>query len=156
MTAHYVEQTPKTVYLHWTAGNYGQVFTAYHACITVRRSYILPWTWVAKVVKSHPYDRKLNVHTAYRNGDSVALSCCGAAKNYPIRREQIEVMCLEAARVCLKYNIPVDKDHIISHARAARLDGYYPERVDFDGRDDELIGKIRYYANKIKAGDLKP
>ena len=157
MTAHYVEQTPKTLYLHWTGvDSYSRTFTDYHTCITVRRSWFKPWTWVAEVKRMHPYDKALHHHTYRRNTDAVAISCCGAGRNTPIRKEQVEVMALEAARACIRYNIPLDSDHIQTHAESARILKYWPERVDFDGRGDELRAKIQYYANKIKTGELKP
>ena len=108
MTATYETQVPLKVYLHWSAGAYTTVFPDYHTNIKARRSLIKPWTRVAEVVRVHPYDRRLYHHTAYRNKDAVAISCCGAGNGYPILPQQIEVMCAEAARVCKQYNIPVD------------------------------------------------
>ena len=152
MTATYETQVPLKVYLHWSAGAYTTVFPDYHTNIKARRSLIKPWTRVAEVVRVHPYDRRLYHHTAYRNKDAVAISCCGAGNGYPILPQQIEVMCAEAARVCKQYNIPVDDQHIFTHGRAARIDNYFPERVDFDGKDEEFMGKIRYYLNRLHKG----
>lgn len=157
MTAHYETQNPKTIYLHWSGvDSYSRVFTDYHTCITARRSWYKPWTWVAEAKYMHPYNKALHHHTWRRNTDAIAVSCSGAGPNTPIRKEQVEVMCLAVARAAVKYNIPVDSDHILTHAESARALGYWPERTDFDGRGDELRAKIRYYVNKIKAGELKP
>ncbi len=157
MTAHYEAQIPRRLFLHWTGvDSYSATFTDYHTCITVRRSWFKPWTWVAELKRMHPYLKALHHHTYRANRDAVALSCCGAGPHTPIRKEQVEVMCLEAARICHRYNIPVDSDHVQTHAESAISFSYYPERTDFDKRGDELRTKIRYYLGKIKSGELKP
>jgi len=150
MTAHIEKQIPQRLYLHWTGvGNYRQLFTDYHCSVQ-------NWLGVARVVHVHPYTKALHHHTYKRNTNAVAISCCGGVEGYPITRGQVEKMCEEAAKVCIKYHIPPDSYHVKTHAESAQEVGYYPERVDFDGQGDTLRGKIRWYIQKLTSGGFDP
>lgn len=151
MTIHIETQQPDHLYLHWSGDDsYRQVFSAYHC--NIQALWPLP---LARVVHTNAYDTLLHRHTANRNTNGVAISCCGGTSRYPITKYQVEAMCLEGARVCVRFNIPVDKEHVATHCEVAIIDGYYPERIDFEGRGDELRTKLRWYYGRLKDGRIK-
>jgi hypothetical protein len=126
--------------LHWTAGDYLTTFSAYHFCLTG-----------ALAVRVHAtHDLRANMrdlrressgdyaaHTAGRNSFSVGIAICamrGATPHdfadYPLTPDQVEALCLVAARIAAFYEIALDA--IRTHAEAALDDGY------FGAGDDEV------------------
>lgn len=156
MTATYERQTPKRIFLHWTAGNYTQVFSDYHTSITAPRSLRHLGKRVAKLVRTHPYDKALHHHTYKANTNAVAISTCSNAPGCPPLPDQVELMCKEVAYLSIDFGIPIDTYHCQTHAESALEIGYYPERIDYDGRGDELRSKARWYKDKILRAGYKP
>lgn len=130
------------VYLHWTAGWYGQGFEDYHICIDADGSYELMTDSLADTL----------AHTWGRNTGSIgiALECCVGAKVVDVAGEhftrlgdnpptdsQIETMCQICAKICEKLAIPIE--NVMTHAEAAEEDGYGIDSDDPDCRWDLAV-----------------
>lgn len=103
------------VYLHWTAGAYYATFTDYHFCITGD----------GDIIQTHDFSSAVAA-TWKRNSGSVAIALCcalGANErslgNYPPTQDQIETLADFVAQVCDVLDIPIDKDHVLTHGEAA-------------------------------------
>jgi hypothetical protein len=44
---------------------------------------------------------------------------------YPLTEERIDGLCLVGAKLAKAYKVPIDAEHIMSHAEAAVIDGYF-------------------------------
>ncbi|MCD2434778.1 N-acetylmuramoyl-L-alanine amidase [Acidaminococcus sp. NSJ-142] len=157
----------EAIYVHWTAGNYTQLFDDYHLLITgdgAIYSSTDDWTQVL-------------AHTWNRNTGAlgIALCCAYDARMYgdcsydlgpfPPTKLQVESTSLLLALLSRKLGIPIDSGHMMTHAEAADLDGYGPwmagtpqfekwdlyELQDYDGvwkpGGDVLRGKALYYTH---------
>lgn len=153
------------VYLHWTAGHYGQAYDDYHICIDEDGSVYIMEDF-----------RETLAHTYMRNRYAVGVSmlCCVEAEarsgynawlGYePPTTAQIESLAQVVAVLAEEFNLPLDtSDYVMTHCEAADLDGYGPhgggcERWDLwylpdaYGADGELVpggdlirGKAAYY-----------
>lgn len=113
-------RAPK-IYLHWTAGNYNQTFDEYHLCILGDGS----------VRQTRPLS-EIPAATYQRNSGSIAIALCCAVnatpKNLgscPPTDAQIECAAQIVAVLADALGIPIDLDHVMTHAEAAdNLDGY--------------------------------
>ena len=112
------------IYLHWTAGHYGQYYlNDYHIAIDADGS----------IYVDHDLDEVL-AHTYHRNSGAVGitLACCVGATSDDIGSEpptsdQIEVMAQVIAVVTDGLWLTIDKDHVMTHGEAAdNEDGIYP------------------------------
>lgn len=115
------------VYLHWTAGHYGQCYDDYHLCIDKDGSIFL--------MCDRFTERKS--HTLGRNSGAVGISlcCCANAKvsadgvvdlgSEPPTAIQIEVMAEVIAILADEFELPLDTDtFVMTHCEAAWKDGY--------------------------------
>lgn len=112
------------IYLHWTAGHYGQYYlNDYHIAIDYDGS----------IYVEHDLDEVL-AHTYRRNTGAVGitLACCvGATSNdlgsEPPTAAQVEVMAQVIAVVADGLWLTIDKNHVLTHGEAAdNEDGIYP------------------------------
>lgn len=112
------------IYLHWTAGHYGQYYlNDYHITIDADGS----------IYVDHDLDEVL-AHTYHRNSGAVGitLACCvGAASenlgSEPPTSEQIEAMAQVVVAVADGLWLTIDKNHVLTHGEAAdNEDGIYP------------------------------
>lgn len=140
------------IYLHWTAGRYGQVFSDYHISIDYDGRIYLP------------YDcRNLTVyrsHTWQRNSRAIGIALCAAygaeANNgwncdfgsQPVTDAQIEAMSLVVATICKHAGIPLD--HVLTHCEAAVEDDYGPGSGDPETRWD--LWFLKDYDGQMKPG----
>lgn len=155
------------IYLHWTAGSYGNVFPDYHLCIKGDGS----------VYATTPDWTEVLSHTWYRNTGAlgIALCCAYGAQlfadgrmelgDYPPTPAQVESVSLLLAYLGPLLNIPLAYPFVMTHAEAADVDGYGPEMagtpqfekwdlwklLDYDGTwkngGDVLRGKAVFYQN---------
>jgi hypothetical protein len=93
------------IYLHWTAGDYATVFPSYHYCITFASG-------EARVVAG------LSI-SAMRDARPEDFG------PFPLVRPAIDALCVVAAALACAYRIPIDADHVMTHAEAALVDGYF-------------------------------
>jgi hypothetical protein len=112
------------LYLHWSAGHYGQFFDDYHINIDQDGSVHVTTNDFSQT-KSHTYKR----NTA---AIGISLACCyGATKNNlgnePPTSIQIESMSQVVAVLCKALDLTVDIYRVMTHAEAANnLDGLNP------------------------------
>ena len=131
------------VYLHWSAGHYGQFFDDYHINIDSDGSFYVATGDFSDVLS----------HTYRRNSGSVgiSMSCCAFATtndlgDEPPTEEQIESMAKVIVAVCDGLWLTIDKDHVMTHGEAAdNEDGIYPHeyygpRTTCERWDLELLG----------------
>ena len=126
------------LYLHWTAGTYGQVFDDYHINIDEHGEIYLTCNTL----------RDLKSHTWNRNSRSVGITLCcakGAVLNYrwkpvfagyPPTEEQVEQMAIVIAILCRELELEISFTTVKTHAEVALLDGYGPGQDDPDLRWD--------------------
>lgn len=139
----------KRVYLHWTAGHYGQVYDDYHISIDSDGSIYLPYNCTDLNVKRN--------HTYRRNTSSIAIACCGCfdatAEPYdlgtePITKQQIETMAYLVAVICKHAWLSVGD--VLTHCEIAKVDGYGPYSGDAETRWD--LWFLQDYDGKWKPG----
>jgi len=124
------------IYTHWSAHDYAAVFPAYHFCVVQTPSGIL-------VVNTH--DVRENMRNVYENPDApyaahtrgrnshalgISIMAMEGAKpddfgRYPLTEALIDGLCVVGARLAAFYDVPIDADHIMSHAEAAVREGYF-------------------------------
>lgn len=112
------------IYLHWTAGHYGQYYlNDYHIAIDYDGSIYI----------EHDLDEVL-AHTYRRNTGAVGitLACCVGATSDDLGSEpptnaQIEAMAQVIVAVADGLWLTIDKNHVLTHGEAAdNEDGIYP------------------------------
>lgn len=111
------------LYLHWTGMHYGQQFSDYHINIDYDGTIY---------VSTDNMDEQLS-HTWHRNTGAVgiALDCAYGAGSEdlgsePPTDEQIETMAKVIAVLSNALDVPIDKQHIMTHGEAANCeDGDY-------------------------------
>jgi hypothetical protein len=143
------------IYLHWSAGHYGQFFDDYHLNIDSD----------GNIYASTDDLTERKAHTWRRNTGAIGVSmaCCAFATTNDLGDEpptdaQIEAMAMCVASLCKGLEIPVDYDHVMTHCEAAEEDDYGPsttcERWDLwflkNGEErgtggDTIRGKAEYY-----------
>jgi len=124
-------------YLHWSAHSYHAVFPAYHFCVAMTQAGEIVVVHTNRIeanmrdLRKAPYE-PYAAHTRGRNSFAVGISIMameGATPQdfgaYPPTEELIDGLCLVTARVARFYSVPVDADHILTHAEAAVADGYF-------------------------------
>ncbi len=125
------------IYTHWSAHDYGSVFPAYHFCVAMLPS--------GTIVVVNTHDVRENMRDVYegpalpyaqhtRNRNSFALGIAVMAMEgatpfdfgrFPLTEELVDAVCSVGARLAAFYDVPVDADHVMSHAEAALRDGYF-------------------------------
>ncbi|MDF2634000.1 MAG: N-acetylmuramoyl-L-alanine amidase family 2 [Pelosinus sp.] len=112
------------LYLHWSAGHYGQFFDDYHINIDQDGSIYITTNDLSQS-KAHTYKR----NTA---AIGISLACCYGATtdnlgNEPPTSMQIESMSQVVAVLCKTLDLTVDIYRVMTHAEAANnLDGLNP------------------------------
>lgn len=133
------------IYLHWTAVRYGDPSDHYHICID--RDGSLEFM-------CESLEERLQ-HTWNRNTGSIgiAIEGCYDAVAYndddgghyaklgsePPTDEQIKAMAKCVAVICREIEIPIDEEHVMTHAEAADEDGYGLDDDDPDCRWDGAV-----------------
>ena len=143
--ANSLDREPK-IFLHWTAGHYGQAFDDYHICIDKDGSI----DYMRDLAEPSPHG------TFRRNTGSIQISiegCCDSGSNdlgsEPPTNEQIESMAQCIAVIAKSIDIPIDKQHVLTHGEAANLedgsDAHLPYAWWNDGYGDgDTRGDLEY------------
>ncbi len=126
-----------SIYTHWSAHDYHAVFPAYHFCIALAQS--------GEIVVVNTHDVRENMrdvtlqpqlpyaaHTRGRNSFALGVSIMAMAEAkpanfgaFPLTEPLIDGLCLVTAKLARMYAVPLDAEHVMSHAEAARRDGYF-------------------------------
>ena len=127
-----------TLYLHWTAGRYGQAYDDYHLNVDKE----------GEIYKTCRELTDLKAHTWRRNSRAVGIAACCAygaicgADAKPIYAAdpptelQINQMAVVIAILCIALELPIDFEHVRTHYEVAVADGYGPNSDDPDCRWD--------------------
>ena len=140
----------KRIFLHWTAGHYGQYFDDYH--LNIDRNGELYCT-------CHSLTEK-KPHTWQRNTGSVGVTlCCAYNAQFnskpnlgaePPTPQQLRSLAWVIAFLCLGLELPIDYEHVTTHAEIAIKDHYGPFSGDNDLRWDlytlpDIEGDVHIY-----------
>lgn len=117
------------IYLHWTAGRYGQMYDDYHVNIDRDGS-----IWAS----TDDFSETL-AHTWHRNTASIGITLCcgyGATTNdlgdYPPTSEQIDAMAQVVAVLATALWLTIDSERVLTHAEAAdNIDELLPEGDEY-------------------------
>ena len=117
------------IYLHWTAGRYGQMYDDYHVNIDRDGS-----IWAS----TDDFSETL-AHTWHRNTASIGITLCcgyGATTNdlgdYPPTSEQIDAMAQVVAVIAPALRLTIDSERVLTHAEAAdNIDELLPEGDEY-------------------------
>ena len=111
------------IFTHWTAGHYGQFFSDYHINLDFDGSIYVSTNDLTEV----------KAHTWHANTGSVgiALACAYQATSNnlgpePPTNQQISALAQVVRTLCDGLGIPVDFEHVRTHAEQADMDGYGP------------------------------
>lgn len=126
------------IYLHWTAGHYGQIYDDYHVSIDHDGRVYFPDNCADFTA--------FREHTYRRNSRAIGIAVCGcfdacANSGYnltmgtePVTPAQIETMSVMVATICKHAGI--DINDVYTHCEIARIDGYGPFSGDPQTRWD--------------------
>lgn len=125
------------IYTHWSAHDYQSVFPAYHFCIATDAAgeiLVVNTHDVRENMREvyHAPDEPYAAHTRRRNSHALGISIMameGATPadfgRYPLTEELVDGLCLLGAKLARYYGVPIDAEHVMSHAEAALHDGYF-------------------------------
>jgi len=125
------------IYTHWSAHGYDAVFPAYHFCVATAED--------GEIVVVQTHDPRANMrdvyaepeppyaqHTRGRNSYALGISIMGMKGSTPsdfgeapLTEPLIDALCYVGAKIADFYGIEIDADHVMSHAEAARIEGYF-------------------------------
>jgi hypothetical protein len=128
----------RSVVLHWTGGDYDEIFPAYHFCLS----------GASDVIVHATHDLRANMrdlqtgspgayaaHTQGRNSYAAGIAACAmrAATPFdfgrsPLTAHQVEALCIVAAMLVRAYDIA--PAHVRTHAEVALDDGYFGAERD--------------------------
>ena len=123
------------LYIHWTAGRYDQVFEDYHINITGDGD-----------IYAQEFSLFLN-HTYKRNSNAIGIAVDAMYNgtpedfgDYPVTKKQMNVLAQVIAKICIELPIPLDIEHVLTHAEAAdNKDGCYPD-YEYNGYPNGMYG----------------
>jgi len=125
------------IYLHWTAGRYGQLYDDYHFNIDADGSVYQTCTQLTE----------LKSHTWHRNTGAIGI----ALGKFPPTPQQIDAAGKLVAKLAQGLNIPIDRWNVLTHCEAALIDGYGPYSGDAETRWD-----LWYLRDSPGDGAMKP
>lgn len=122
------------VYLHWSGGDYSTVYSSYHFCVALDGdgAGVEQTNDLRKNMRDLKPEDDYAAHTYRRNAFAAGIACMGmqdAAPDdfgrYPLTEALIDGLCRVAAALVKSYRIPLDPQHVLTHAEAAIIDGYF-------------------------------
>lgn len=130
------------IYLHWSAGHYGQFFDDYHVNIDSDGSIYVSTDDLSDVL----------AHTWRRNSGAigVSLACAYDADTQnlgdePPTADQIEAMAQVTWQLCDGLWLTIDKNHVMTHGEAAdNEDGIRPHPTYAPWNDECHDGQTRW------------
>lgn len=122
------------LYLHWSAGRYDAPSSAYHFVVGYRQGELFAQQThdVRENMRQLSEDLEYAAHTRGRNSYAIgvsALSMLDATPHdfgtQPLTEELVDALCGMCAYLAARYDIVIDADHVMTHAEAAIIDGYF-------------------------------
>lgn len=128
----------RSIWLHWTAGDYATVYPAYHFCLSGAHDVRVHATHdLRENMRDVREDPALPyaAHIRGRNSWSIGLAVAAMRDAtpshfgaFPVTQPQLDGLCVVAARLAGAYGIDVAA--IRTHAEAALEDGYFGANSD--------------------------
>lgn len=128
----------KHIYLHWTAGRYGQFFDDYHLNVDAD----------GQVYRTCGSLTERKAHTWKRNTGAISVTlCCALGATYgqkpnfgvmPPTQTQLRSLAWVIAILCAALGLPIAYATVATHGEIAIADGYGPGSGDPDLRWDLL------------------
>ena len=159
----------KTVYMHWTAGHYGQDYDDYHLCIDRDGT----------VYVNCKHFTEYKIHTWMRNHSAIGIAlCCGvdarcwlpdSCEGFKVEKAyensrcahpdcaliQIEVLADVVAILCEELELPITYETVQTHCEAAFEDDYGPGDGDPDMRWDLwFLPDVNLYGELAPGGEM--
>jgi hypothetical protein len=131
----------RRIVLHWTAGDYRTGYPAYHVCVALD-AHDRPVALATHDLRANMRDVRTAgapyaAHTSGRNAYAIGIALCAMQAatpqdfgRYPLREDALGLFCSTAARLAAFYAIPVDAEHVATHAEHALADGYFGSGED--------------------------
>lgn len=122
------------LYLHWSARAYSEPSASYHFVVGYREGRLFAEQThdVGENMRQLTPDMDYAAHTRSRNSFAIgvsALSMLNATPHdfgpQPLTDELVDALCAMCAFLALRYGIVIDADHVMTHAEAAIIDGYF-------------------------------
>jgi hypothetical protein len=123
------------IYLHWSAGDYETVYPSYHYCVAFSGG--IPLVVETNDLRANMHDVRRSTapyaaHTAGRNSYAAGIAVMAmrdAQPNdfgeFPLMPVTVDALCAVVATIADAYGIPLDAAHVMTHAEAAIVDGYF-------------------------------
>lgn len=134
----------KAIYLHWTAGRYGQLFDDYHINIDHDGRVYLTCQELTDP-KEHTWERNTGAI-------GVSLCCCYEANcwsttdfdfgEFPPTELQIQSLIKVVQVLCKGLGLEINRSHVRTHYEVAKIDGYGP------GQDSDFRWDLMYLYDK--------
>lgn len=155
-----------SIVIHWTAGHVNDwkgALPFYH--FVFDNNGVMHTGYCDPEDNINCYDGKYAAHLARANTKSIGLAVTGAHKNFKhgeYKRVSLESLCYQAAKLSIKYSIPIERNYIFTHhefglrhpntANRGKIDinniPYKPELKPSDV-GDYIRNKILWYQGKI-------
>jgi hypothetical protein len=128
------------IYLHWSSGDYETVYPSYHYCVALSGG--VPIVVETNDLRANMHDVRQSTdpyaaHTASRNSYAAGLAVMAMRDarpddfgEFPLVPEAVDTLCSVAAALARAYDIPLDAAHVMTHAEAAIIDGYFGANGD--------------------------
>lgn len=122
------------LYLHWSAGAYDRPSPAYHFVAGYEQGELFARQThdVRENMRMLTEDLPYAAHTRGRNSYAIgvsALSMLDATPQdfgpAPLTEQLVDALCAMCAFLARRYQIAVDAGHVMTHAEAAIIDGYF-------------------------------
>ncbi|MDE2482765.1 MAG: hypothetical protein KGN02_11290 [bacterium] len=151
------------IYTHWSGHDYASVFPSYHICVALAPNggVLVVETNDVRANMRDVYaqpDLPYAAHTYRRNSFALGVSMMAMLDatphdfgRYPLTEALVHGLCVVTARLARHYGVPLDAEHVMSHAEAAVLDGY------FGCGDDERwdVARLRAEPRALEARDAR-
>jgi len=119
----------KRIIIHWSAGTYevGKLERLHYHLIIAGNGDIVVGVPLGR--NERPLQPGYALHTLHCNTESigVAIACCAGAREkpldfgkYPPTKEQLSSLVHAIYRLCKRYNIPIDEQHVLTHGEVQK------------------------------------
>src|SRR5579864_8747612 len=120
--------------LHWSAQEYDRLSSSYHFVVGYRDHTLFAQQThdVRENMRRLTQDMEYAAHTRARNSFAIGVSALGMLDatphdfgTQPLTDELVDALCAMCDHLTHRYEIVIDADHVMTHAEAAIIDGYF-------------------------------
>jgi len=122
------------MFLHWSARGYDEPSSSYHFVVGYRHGKLFAQQTHDVSQNMRPLTEEMDyaAHTRGRNSFAIGVSALSMRDatphdfgSQPLTEELVDALCAMCACLALRYDIAIDADHVMTHAEAAIIDGYF-------------------------------